>query len=269
MVIALIVLFASVAPTAGRVPAEASKAFDAYAAKLEAQIVREESAVETFVFVAGGGASDDAPRAVQRGEIFVEPGGQAVVEVPGGLIHHWVGTVFIPRASVAQVLSVVQDYENSARYYSPEVVSSRLISREGDRFRIALRIREHQVVTVVMDSEFEVQYGRLDAGHQFSFSRSMRIAEIADVGGAHERAMEDAENHGYLWRLNSYWRFVEQDGGALVQCEAISLTRNIPAGMGWLVGPFVRSIPRESLEATLGETRSAVEERVRMESAKK
>jgi hypothetical protein len=271
LVIALMALLAAAAavPIAGGPSAAASKAFDEYAAKLEAGIVREEGAVDSFVFLAGRAAGGRELETVRRGEVLAEPGGQATVEVPGGLIHHWVGTVFIPGASVGQVLGVAQDYDHLARYYSPEVMSSRLISREGDDFRIALRMREHEVVTVVMDAEYEVKYGRLDAGHQFSFSRSTRIAEIADAGGARERAVGDAENHGYLWRLNSYWRFVAQGDGVLVQCEAISLTRNIPTGLGWVVGPFVRAIPRESLVATLGATRDAVEERVRMESARK
>jgi hypothetical protein len=272
MVMGLMVLLAATAavPSAGGPSQAASKAFDDYAAKLEAGIAREESAVGSFVFVASGasGAGERAA-AVRRGEVVVEAGGAAMVQVPGGLIHHWVGTIFIPSASVSQVLGVVQDYDHLARYYSPEVVSSRLISREGDDFRIALRMRESKVVTVVMDSEFEVRYGQLDAAHQFSFSRSTRIAEIADAGGAHERTVVDAENHGYLWRLNSYWRFVERGDGVLVQCEAISLTRDIPVGFGWLVGPLVRAIPRDSLEATLGATRDAVEWRLRMESAKK
>jgi hypothetical protein len=271
-VIALIALLAGVVavPAPAGPSAAASKAFEEYAGKLEAGIAREESAVRSFVFVAtreaGGGAQAAEAR---RGDVVVEPGGQATVEVPGGLIHHWVGTVFIAQASVSQVLGVVQDYDHLERYYSPEVVSSRLISRDGDDFRIGLRMREHHAVTVVMDSEYDVRYGRLDAGHQFSFSRSTRITEVADAGGAQERAVPEAENHGYLWRLNSYWRFVGQGDGVLVQCEAISLTRDIPAGLGWLVGPFVRAIPRESLETTLGATRDAVEERVRIENARR
>jgi hypothetical protein len=178
--IALLAAAAAVVPAPGGASAAALKAFHEYATKLEAQIVREEGAVETFVFVergsSGGGATgSDTREAVRRGEVLVDPGGQAVVEVPGGMIHHWVGTVFIAHATVAQVLGVVQDYDHLARYYSPEVMSSRLISRDGDDFRIGLRMRERKVVTVVMDSEYEVAYGRLDAGHQFSFSRSTRI----------------------------------------------------------------------------------------------
>jgi len=61
-----------------------------------------------------------------------------------------------------------------------------------------------------------------------------------------------------MWRLNSYWRFLQRDGGVYVQLEAISLTRDIPAGLGWLVKPFVTSIPRESIEFTLSRTRRSL-----------
>lgn len=138
------------------------------------------------------------------------------------------------------------------------MTSSKLISRNGDNFRILLRLHEHKVITVVIDSEYDVRYGRLDAARQFSWSRSTRMTEIADAGGAHEHAVSAADNHGYMWRLISYWRFSQVSDGVVVQCEAISLTRNVPTGLGWLIGPFVREIPRESLETTLKQTRDAV-----------
>jgi hypothetical protein len=54
-----------------------------------------------------------------------------------------------------------------------------------------------------------------------------------------------------LWRLNTYWSYEERDGGVYVQVESVSLTPSIPYGLGWAVGPYVESIPRESLEFTL------------------
>jgi hypothetical protein len=61
-----------------------------------------------------------------------------------------------------------------------------------------------------------------------------------------------------MWRLNTYWRFVQQPDGVLVECEAISLTRDVPTGLGWLIGPFIQNIPQESLQFTLSATRNAV-----------
>lgn len=255
--IALLAVAAVPAPAPGQASAEASKAFDHYVARAEERIRREESAVGTFV--SGTAEARDArDGAMGRKRVVVVERGAAVAEVPGGLIHHWVGTVFIPGATVVEVLAVVQDYDHLAEYYTPEVVSSRLISRDGDDFRIALRTKDRKVVTVVLDSEYAVHYGRLDGEHQFSWSHSTHVREIAEAGGAHERALSEAESHGYLWELNSYWRFVGASDGVFVQCEAISLTRGVPAGLGWLIGGYVREIPRASLEETLGATRDAV-----------
>ncbi len=269
LVIAMIALLAvTAAMPAGMGPsAEAAKAFDDYVAEAEEQIRREESTIESFLILPAAAAAG-REAALRRGEVLVEQRGPIPTKIPGGLIQHWVGTAFIPNATVAQVLAVVQDYDHLTRSYAPEVMASRLIWREGDDFHISLRMREQKVVTVVLDAEYQVHYGRLDAAHQFSVSRSARISEIADAGSPRERAVTDAENHGYLWRLNSYWRFVQESDGAIIQCEAISLTRNVPTGLGWLIEPFVREIPRESLEVTLSATRDAVAARVRLEKSR-
>jgi hypothetical protein len=262
IVIALLALLAVAA--APQPSAEATKAFDDYVAQAEERIRRESSA-EAF-----NNVGDRDELALDRGKVVVEARGptngqqaRGAVDVSGGMIHDWSAEIVIPGVTNDDVLATVQDYEHTARYYAPEVMSSRLIARDGDHFRIALRMRERRVVTVVMDAEFEVQYGRLDAKNAWSFSRSTQITEIADAGGLRERALSDEENHGYLWRLNSYWRFIQVRDGVVAQCEAISLTRDVPTGLGWLVGRFVREIPRESLEATLGATREAVVDRAR------
>jgi hypothetical protein len=255
--LALLAVAAVPAPAPAQPSAEAGKAFDDYVARAEERIRREEHSVETFV----SGTTevrDGREGALGRGKVVVDQRGAATTEVPGGLIHHWVGMVFIPGATVGDVLAVVQDYDHLAKYYAPEVVSSRLISRDGDDFRIALRTKDRKVVTVVLDSEYAVHYGRLDGEHQFSWSRSTRVREIADAGDAREHALSEADSHGYLWRLNSYWRFAGVSDGVIVQCEAISLTRGVPSELAWLIGRYLREIPRASLEETLGATRDAV-----------
>jgi hypothetical protein len=195
---------------------------------------------------------------LRQGEVLIEKKGSTPADVPGGLIHDWVGAVLIPKVTVAQVLTLVQDYDHSSRSYAPDVMQSRLISRNGDDFAVFLRLKKHKVITVVLDTEYNVRYGRLDATHQYSFSRSTRVSEVAEPGAPSEHALPAGKDHGFMWRLNSYWGFEQVDDGVLVECEAISLTRDIPAGLAWMIGPFVNSIPRESLEFTLDATRKAL-----------
>ena len=218
-------------------------AFDQYVAAAETRIRAEQGSREPCVRA----ASADAQRRLRNGEVLIDKVGKTPQEVPGGLVHDWVGTAFVPGVTVAQVLALVQDYDHLTPHYQPEVQASRLISRAGDDFHVFMRLRKHKVVTVVVDTEYDVHYGHLDAEHWFSTSRSTRIDE---AGGG---------DHGFLWRLYTYWRFVDVGDGVIVQCEAISLTRDIPSGLGWMIRPFVTNIPRESLEFTMVRTKAAVQ----------
>ncbi len=63
---------------------------------------------------------------------------------------------------------------------------------------------------------------------------------------------------GFLWAMNSYWRMEERDGGVYVECEAITLSRGVPLGLGMLVNPMLQSFAEESLKNTLEAKRQAV-----------
>jgi len=235
-------------------------AFDQCIASAEGRITKSRGKSDVFLAM----DSLDAARRgemmgrLRGGQVVIEKQGDTPTEVPAGLIHDWVGTVLIPKVTVRQVLALIQDYDHSSRYYSPDVVQSRLESRQGDDFQVFMRLRKHKVITVVLDTEYNVHYGGLDAAHQFSFSRSTRVTEIAEPGTPDEHALPAGKDHGFMWRLNSYWAFEQTDEGVLIECEAISLTRDIPSGLGWMIGPFVNSIPRESLQFTLEATRKAL-----------
>jgi hypothetical protein len=178
--------------------------------------------------------------------------------VPGGMIHDWTGITFVPGVTLQQTLTAIQDYDRDGDYYRPTVLRAKLLSREGNSFRVLLRLKEAHVVTVVLDTEYEIQYLVVDSAHAASISHSTRITEIESAGSPQEHATSPKDNHGFLWRLNSYWRFYQADGGVYIQCNAISLTRDVPAGLGWLIGPFIENVPRESLDFTLTATRKAL-----------
>ena len=180
------------------------------------------------------------------------------VELPGGLAHDWIGTVFIPGTTLKQTLAFVQDYANHKNTYRPEVVDSRLVSHQGNDFHTFLRLRKHKVITVLLNSEHDVKYTTIDARRAYSRSVSTKIAEVENPGTPDEHELAPADDHGFLWKLNSYWRFEERDGGVWVECEAISLTRDIPFGLGAIVKPIIRDLPAESLEKTLRATSAAL-----------
>src|SRR5262249_39809425 len=184
-----------------------------------------------------------------------------VIACPGCLVHHWVAVIFIPGARVDDVLNVLEDYDRHATYFAPDVERSKTLSREGDDFRVFLRFRRHKVITVVLNTEHDVHYFRDASNRAHSRSSATRIAEVASAGKPDEKEKTPGDDGGFLWGMETWWRMEERDGGVYVQSEVASLTRDIPTGLGWLIGPFVTTIPRESLTFTLEATRKAVQAR--------
>jgi hypothetical protein len=180
------------------------------------------------------------------------------IRCPGGMIHHWVGVVFIPGAKLQDVLRIVQDYDHHAQFYAPDVERSKIEEHDGDHFLVFLRFRRHKVITVVLNTQHDVRYFRDSEMREHSRSSAVHIAEVENAGKSDEREKSPGEEGGFLWRMETWWRMEERDGGVYVQSEVVSLTRDIPTGLGWLIGPFVTSIPKETLTFTLDATRKAV-----------
>ena len=201
--------------------------------------------------------------ALKRGEVKMQKleildNGKPIA-CPGGMIHHWSGVVFIPGAKLEDLLGVLEDYDKHSVYYAPDVEGSKIESRNGDHFRVFLRFRRHKVITVVLNTEHEVQYFHDGPGKAHSRSSAVRIAEVENAGKSDEREKPPGDDGGFLWRMETWWRMEERDGGVYVQSEAASLTRDIPTGIGWMINPFVTGIPKETLTFTLEATRKAVE----------
>jgi hypothetical protein len=243
---------------------EAVQGFERYVHLTEDRMQAELQPGGNFLWVDGLTADRraDAHHRLQQGEVITArlttSDTDREIQTPGALIHHWVGTAFIPGASLQQVLTLLQDYDRHSTYYSPDVAKSKLLERAGDDFKVYLRLTRKRIITVVLDTEYDVHYKRLDSLRAQSFSYSTRIVEVEHAGESNESELPTGKDSGFMWRLNSYWRFSEAEQGVYVQCEAISLTRDIPTGLQWLIGPFIESIPKESLEFTLRATRSAV-----------
>ena len=241
------------------------EAFDRYVQLAETRINGEVSQSEKFLYL------DQLPpprrsevlAALKRGEIVMErlqplDASGRKLEAPEAIIHHWLGTVFIPGANLPQTIALMQDYNHHQDIYKPEVVASRLISHTGNDFQIYYRLRKKKVITITLNTYHDIHYFPVDSTHWYSRSYSTKIAEVANADTPNEREKPVGHDGGFLWRLNSYWKFEEKDGGVYIECESISLTRDIPTGLGWLIMPFVTSIPRESLEMTMGSTRAAL-----------
>ena len=201
----------------------------------------------------------DRARHVRKGDVLSQLwSGQSPVRVPNGLIHDWIGAISIRGTTIEKTLALVQDYDNHKNIYKPDVMDSRLISHHGNDFIIYLRLLKKKIITVVLDTEHDVHYQRVDDHQWFLRSHTTRIAEVDDAGTAKEKVYPPDTGYGFLWRLYSYWKFMGREDAVIVECRAVSLTRDVPLGLGWIIEPIINSLPRESLLNTLKATRQAL-----------
>ena len=244
-------LFAAACVCAPAEPSPAAlSAFNSYTDAVEARLARQHSSQDGFL--APLASPEQSELRLRRGELIVEqltPATGAVFS--GAMLHHWRGTAFVPGATAADFERLMKDFNAYPEHFSPQVLEAKVLTQQGDRIQAVMRVRQRHVLTVVMDTAYDIVFGRLDARHGYSISRSTQISEIVSPGTTAERALSSTEEHGFLWRMNTYWSYEERDGGLTMQIESVSLTRSIPTGLGWAVRPFVESVPRESLEFTL------------------
>jgi hypothetical protein len=240
-------------------------AFEQYQRAAEAAIAADLVRPDRFVRALRGRDAQrrDIDAQLRRGEVVVErlkvgtDGG--AIAVPGGLVHHWMGTAFVPGTHVDAAVSLLQDYDRHAQFFRPNVVRSKTLERDGDQFRVFLRFFFKKVIAVTVNTESIALFTRYGADRVSSTIRSTRIAEVEDAETPREHERPVGRDGGYLWRLNTYWRFLERDGGTYVECESLTLTRGVPVGFGWLIGPFVTSVPRETVALTLEATRRTLQ----------
>lgn len=241
LLFALPLLFTTI-PFAHLTP-QAAAAFDRYVSQAEA---RMSSAPVRDPSLRGG-----APR-IQAVEAA------ANVPAPGAMIQDWVGTMFLPGATLAQVQSVLRDYAGYKNFYRPKVIESRELAHHGDEYDILLRLYEKHILTIVLNTTYHVRYQMPDANRLIVTARSTHVGEVKNPDKSYVDEVPQGSDSGFLWRLNSYWRFEAADGGVYARCEAVSLSRDVPPGLGWLLKGFLENFPRESMKNTLRGTQAAV-----------
>ena len=201
----------------------------------------------------------------RAGEILVEPvDGDSPHSVPCGLIHDWIGAVFVPKAKLDDVTGVLDDYERYKDFYRPMVAKSRLLAQTHDHEKVTLlMVQKAYSVTAAVETDNEVDIARLDAHREYSSSSSVRVREIADYGNPSEHALPEDRGSGYVWRMFTLTRVEQRDDGVYVEMELMGLSRGIPLAFRWLVQPLAERLPRNILRAILKDTRDAVSEEIK------
>jgi hypothetical protein len=241
--------------SAAELKQKTTDAYHSYLAALEQQIDREQAGQEFF-----WGSVAPQEEKLRAGEVLIQKASVVnhSAKVPDGLVHHWTGFIFIPNVGISRLFTFLQDYDHHQDFYKPEVSRSKLLRHDGDHFVAYMRFVKKKVITVVLDTEHDVRYTRLDPQRAYSRSHTTQINEVESPGEPNEHQKPAGQGGGYMWSMDTYWRFLEKDGGVYVRCDAVSLTRDVPTGLGWLIGPFITSIPKDSLLHTLNSTRVAL-----------
>ena len=135
-----------------RLEPETVEEFDAYVVDAEVVMSERIDGERNFLW------ADDVPgrrAALREGQILIETVPD-VPDVSGGLLHVWPGAVFIPAATGAAVLGVLEDYDRHQEWY-PEVTRSELLGDEGGVLKGFQQLRKTKVLTVVLNTEHEAR----------------------------------------------------------------------------------------------------------------
>ncbi len=180
--------------------------------------------------------------------------------MPGGLIHHWIGAVFIPGATLTSLRAIFRDYESYKEYYKPVVADSKRLPCNGADERFSM-IWQHRVlfVSAAIEGQYQIHHVEVDPRRGYSIATTTQMREIESYGQPDERYLAPGQGNGFIWRMHSIARYEERGGGVYLEVEAIALTREIPGSLRWLVSPIVNHLSINSLTTTLQQTRHAVQ----------
>lgn len=257
---ALLLLLAPGAAAAAELKAETGAAYEAYIEALQRRFAPERQGSFSIEH-----AAEDTRRALRGGTVLVWPGEEdGILDVPGGLIHHWRGAAFVPDVPLSAVLEVVQDYPSYAATYQ-WVIRSNLIAHERpeqggrDEFRVFLRLEQSaRMVTSVVDVWTVVEYRYPDRDRAVGTSEADCIRQVEHAGRQNERRLPVGQGNGYLWRANTHATYLRRDGGVYVDLHNVGLSRGFPPLLGWLIEPIARRIGRGSVAESLRQLRQAV-----------
>ena len=201
-------------------------------------------------------AEEDRKKRVRAGEIIAE--NVKAPEIPGGLAHHWIGAVFMPGITLERMLKADRDYNNQKVAYAPDVVDSKLLSKNGNEYSIYLRFMKKAGITVYLDTWHDVRYHDFDPKKTFSRSVCRKVQQVENAGTPEEKRLAPGEGLGVLWAMDSVWKLAERDGGLYAELDALTLTRDLPFGLGVSLGPIIRHISEGAVESTLSAKRRSV-----------
>lgn len=243
---------------------KASDVWGRYVDITQERMAKELSDATRFLaldFTPGGGAARTVILAgdMPIGEVATLWENKTTINVPNNWVHHWRGAVLIPGVRLDQVFARLQEAVPGTGQGDvvKSVIRGKEISKDGAHLRTYMQVqRSGSVATIgyhfVYNTEHEVMFTRRTPTRGSSTSVATRIAELYHPGSKEEREFAAGEDGGYLRRWNSYWRYEEVGAGVIIECEALTLSRDAPA-IAVLLGArgIAEGAARESLSRAL------------------
>jgi len=237
---------------------ETLRAWDEYIRIVHLHVAKSAAGADQFLWI---DESQDMARRVQRNEVVVA--NHDPKEVPQGLIHDWVGAVFVPNVTLDRAMSVVENYDRYNEFYKPLFSKCKILARDGDQVKLNVVATQRAFsVTAAVQTEDQVQVVRLGPKKAYITSDAVRVQEIADYGQPTEHPFPENRRPGYVWREVTVQRLEARDGGVYIEWEMIVLSRGIPVAFRWLIKPLTDELPRKMMLDLLDETRTAVMQEV-------
>ena len=234
---------------------QTKEAYSRYIEKVEGELIQRREGILPFC------RASDTP-----GKVTSLYGGLPVITnlnkkntTPGGIIHDWIGVVFIPGVTLKNVTDILIDYDSHKEIFS-EVVDSEMASKANNLMTVFLRFKKKEIITVVTDTHHEARLYSISEKKAQLFSRSIKINEVENYGEKNEKLLPEGEDHGFLWKMNAYWNLEENSKGVLVECRSITLSRDIPFGLHSIIRPIINRMPRASLESVLSTLKKCLSE---------
>lgn len=239
--------------------------FDRYVRLTELRMAGEAEGTSPFLWMDRQTEKDRSRllQRLERGEVPVERletrDGKAEIKTSNGLIHHWIGTVLLPGVALDRAIAFVQEYDRYPARFAPAISRARVLSHDDGHYLVAMRtFTKKMMVSVTIDADYAIDYRAIGPTRTWTKSVATHVSQIHSAGAPDERAEPGDLASGYLWRLNNYCSFEQRPEGTYEQCESISLTRDVPFGLGLIVKPFISSLPKDTIEFTLGQVRAGL-----------
>lgn len=255
------VLLAAAAAQAGVIPIShldsASVAiFQDYAAKFEQQV--------SAPFAATGKIWIDDDHSNKRRDFDA---GKPVIDVRenrdyrNASIHHYTGVIRVPGGTIEQIRHVIKDYGNYPNYFKPGVArGSGVVQPDStprdEHYETRLFLQESTMgVDVAYDARYDSHYRMVAPGRWTSRATTVSIRELQDAKELDGALYPEGEDHGFLWRTNTYWYARERDGGLDLELDSVSLSRVAPLGLGWIGNRRAH----DAVEKTLRDMKAAIQ----------